>query len=187
MADVADIADTNGHVPVPPSAEPPEVREGHRFFRADVAMDQPWDHLQEGDRFASRARTVTEFDVVKFASMTGDWHPRHTNKVWAEEQGGGERVAHELLLLSYAIGLVPNTYVVALRRFLHVTYGAQVQLGDTIHVEGRVNRLKPFSDDLGMVNGLWWLMNQRGEVCLHMEFEMLWQKSFDSVPPSAAA
>jgi 3-hydroxybutyryl-CoA dehydratase len=185
MADVQDIASGNG---LPPSAEPPEVREAHRFFRADVMMDQPWDQLREGDRFTSRARTVTEFDVVQFASITGDWHPSHTNKVWAEEHGVvGERVAHEMLLLSYAIGLVPNTYVVALRRLIEVAYETPVRLGDTIHVEGRVNRLRPFSDELGMVNGLWWLMNQHGETCLTMEFEMLWQLSWDVPKPPQAA
>src|SRR2546421_1220563 len=134
MADLTDIASSNG---LPPSAEPQEVKEGHRFFRADVMMDQPFDELREGDRFASRARTVTEFDVVKFASMTGDWHPRHTNQVWAEQSPAGKRVAHEMLLLSYAVGLVPNTYVLALRRLIEVAYEAQVYLGDTIHVEGR--------------------------------------------------
>jgi hypothetical protein len=38
-----------------------------------------------------------------------------------------------------------------------------------------------------MVNGLWWLMNQHGETCLTMEFEMLWQLSWDVPKPPQAA
>jgi 3-hydroxybutyryl-CoA dehydratase len=148
------------------------------FYRADVVMDRPFDEMVEGDRFASRARTITEADVVNFACASGDWHPAHTNKLWAEKNIFGERVAHGMLLLAFAIGLVPNTYVVALRRLKNVVYKEPVRFGDTVHVEGKVHRLRPFNEEVGMVTALWKLVNQRGEVCLKMEFEMLWQRNW---------
>src|SRR5437870_1986965 len=98
-------------------------------------MDRPWNEMVQGDRFASRQRTITEGDVVNFACMTGDWHPAHMDKVWAEQSIYGQRVAHGILLLAIAIGLVPNTYVLALRRLKRVIFKLPVYIGDTVHVE----------------------------------------------------
>jgi 3-hydroxybutyryl-CoA dehydratase len=155
-----------------------EPKQENAFYNADVVMDRPFDLMVEGDRFRSRGRTITEADVVNFACLTGDWHPAHTNRRWAEKNIFGERVAHGMLLLSFAIGLVPNTYVVALRRLKNVTYKTPVRFGDTVFVEGKVHRLKPFSEEVGMVTALWKLVNQKDETCAKMEFEMLWQRGW---------
>lgn len=157
-----------------PQAGQPEAR----WYNADIVMDRPWNEMVQGDRFASRKRTITEGDIVNFACMTGDWHPAHMDDVWAQKSIYGGRVAHGMLLLSIAIGLVPNTYVLALRRLKRVIFKAPVYIGDTVHVEGKVHRLKEFSDDVGMVTALWKLKNQRGETCAKMEFEMLWQRDW---------
>ena len=148
------------------------------LHRADTVMDRPYDELIEGEWFASRQRTITETDVVMFASLTGDWHPAHTNALWAEQNIFGERIAHGMLLLSYAIGLVPNAYVVALRRMKNVTYKTPVRFGDTIHVRGMVLKMTPFNEEVGMVTARWKLFNQRDEVCLKMEFETLWKRGW---------
>jgi acyl dehydratase len=160
------------------SAAETQAQQDGRFYRADVVMDRPFEEMVEGDRFASRARTITESDVVNFACLSGDWHPAHTDQVWAEENIFGERVAHGMLLVAIAIGLVPNTYVVALRRLKNVIFKAPVRLGDTVHVEGKVHRLRPFSEEVGMVTALWRLVNQDGETCMKIEFEMLWQREW---------
>jgi 3-hydroxybutyryl-CoA dehydratase len=148
------------------------------LYRADVVMDRPFDELLEGAWFASRERTVTETDVVNFASMTGDWHPAHTNQVWAEENIFGERVAHGMLLLSFALGLVPNAYAMALRRIKNVVYKAPVRFGDTVHVRGTISAMQPMSDEVGLVKARWKLVNQNGETCLKMEFESLWRRGW---------
>jgi 3-hydroxybutyryl-CoA dehydratase len=163
-------------------AEAVKTEDGHRFYNADVIMDRPFNELIEGDRFASRKRTINEADVVNFACLSGDWHPAHTNEIWARENLFGERVAHGMLLVSIAIGLVPNTYVVALRRLKSVIFKEPVRFGDTIHVEGKVHRLRPFSDEVGMVTALWKVVNQKGETCVKLEFEMLWQRDYEDVP-----
>jgi acyl dehydratase len=148
------------------------------FYNADVVLDRPFDEMVQGDRFASRKRTITEGDLVNFACLTGDWRPAHTDRVFAETSELGGRIAHGTLLLAIAIGLVPNTYVVALRRLKRVVFKKPVYIGDTIHVRGKVHRLKDFSDELGMVTALWRLVNQKGDVCMTMEFEMLWQREW---------
>jgi 3-hydroxybutyryl-CoA dehydratase len=39
-----------------------------------------------GDRLVSPARTITETDIVLFASLTGDWHAVHTDREFANIQ-----------------------------------------------------------------------------------------------------
>src|ERR671927_1519986 len=97
-----------------------------------------FDELTEGARFTTRGRTVSEADVVAFAGLTGDYHPQHTDAEWSAQGPFGERIAHGMLVLSYAAGLVPfdPERVVALRRVGDAVFKAPVRLGDTIHVEG---------------------------------------------------
>ena len=89
----------------------------------------PFEELEAGQAFATRGRTVTEADVVGFAALTGDWHPQHTDAVWAAESAFGERIAHGLFVLSLAGGLVPfdPERVVALRRVGDVVFKRPVQ------------------------------------------------------------
>ena len=53
----------------------------------------------------------------------------------------GERVAHGMLVLSYAVGLMPfdPERVVALRGLESVTFKRPVRIGDTIRVRSRVD------------------------------------------------
>ncbi len=138
---------------------------------------RPFDHLEEGATFVSRARTITETDVVQFAGLTGDFHPAHTDATWAERNVFGARVAHGMLAATYAIGLVPNEYVAALRRIKHLIFKKPVFFGDTIHVEGKLARKIPMSDEFGMITGRWRIVNQHGETIAKMEIEALWKRN----------
>lgn len=93
--------------------------------------------------FTTRGRTVTEADVVAFAGLTGDHHPQHTDAEWAAGSVFGERVAHGLLVLGLAAGLVdfdPDE-VIALRGVRDAVFKRPVKLGDTIRVEGRTGEV----------------------------------------------
>src|SRR3954469_8477565 len=81
-------------------------------------FDRDFDGLAVGDRFVTRGRTVTEADVVSFACLTGDTHPQHTDREWASGSWFGERVAHGMLVASFALGMLPfdPERVIALRR-----------------------------------------------------------------------
>ena len=99
----------------------------------------------EGAVFTTRARTITESDLVAFAGLTGDWHPQHTDAVYAADSIFGERVAHGMLVLSYAVGLVPfdPRRVVALRRIGDVRFLRPVRIGDTVAVRVKIGELRP--------------------------------------------
>ena len=61
--------------------------------------------FEVGQEFVSVGRTVTEGDLVNYASLGGDWTELHTNAEYAEDQHFGERVAHGPLTLTIAMGL----------------------------------------------------------------------------------
>src|SRR5581483_3080995 len=109
---------------------------------AAVIWSAPFDELVVGDAFATRGRTVTEADVVGFAALTGDWHPQHADAVWARASAFGEWIAHGMLVISFAVGLVPfdPDRVVALRRIDDVVFKRPVALGDRSASKGRSAR-----------------------------------------------
>jgi len=135
--------------------------------------------VSAGDRFATPGRTVTESDVVGFSQLTGDWHPQHCDAVWAASSAFGERIAHGMLVLSFSVGLVPldPDRVVALRRVRDATFKRPVRLGDTIHVEGRVDEVKPVDDSTAIVSLAWSVINQDGKTVTRAVVEVVWRTS----------
>ena len=129
-----------------------------------------------GTRFVTRGRTVTEADVAAFCALTGDWHPQHSDAEWAKTSLFSERIAHGLLVMSFAVGLVPIDYdhVVALRRIEGVLSRA-VKLGDTIHVEGRAVKSKPLEDGFAMVSCVWRILNQDRKVVARAHLDIVWR------------
>ena len=132
-----------------------------------------FDDLSLGDWFRTPRRTITEADVVGFAALTGDRNPAHVDAVYAEQGLFGERVAHGMLSLSYALGMVPNSQIVALRRLKNVVWKVPVRFGDTIHTEGYVTELRPYSEEVGLLGGRWKVVNQDGGVVMKMEIDAL--------------
>lgn len=142
------------------------------------------DSLESGLSFGSRGRTVTEADVVAFSALTGDWHPQHSDAVWAAESHFGERIAHGMLVLSFALGLVDHEpeRVVALRGITRCTFKAPVRLGDTIRVEGSVESAKPLDEAVGLVETRWRVLNQHGKAVAVFSLQMLWRRDGASAP-----
>ncbi len=138
----------------------------------------PFEALEEGASFTTRGRTVTEADVVGFAALTGDWHPQHTDAVWAGESAFGERIAHGMLVISFAVGLVPldPRRVVALRRLGDVVFKRPVRLGDTLRVSGRITELAPVGDEAGLVTLGWSIHNQDAQLVCRARVEVLWSR-----------
>ena len=135
----------------------------------------------------SRGRTVTEADVVAFSALTGDWHPQHADAVWAAQSPFGERIAHGMLVMSFAVGLVDfdPEEVLALRRFRDVVFKRPVRLGDTIHVEGTEAERRRVGDDTALVVWNWRILNQDGELVCRAVIEALCKlRDTGTVPPS---
>jgi acyl dehydratase len=128
--------------------------------------------------FRSRGRTITEADVVAFSSLTGDWHPQHTDATWAADSAFGERIAHGMLIVSFAVGLVDfdPERVVALRRLRDVVFKRPVRLGDTIHVEGSVADSRPIDEETTLLTWSWRIVNQDDDLVCRALVEALWRE-----------
>ena len=114
-----------------------------------------YDDFQIGDVEVTRARTITETDIVNFAAFSGDWYPLHTDIEYAKKGPFGERIAHGMLILSVATGLMPlyEMAIIAFYGMDKVRFTAPTKIGDTIHVELEVIE-KQDKGDLGGVVAL---------------------------------
>lgn len=144
-----------------------------------TTFEKSFDELSVGERFTTRGRTIGEADITGFATLTGDTHPQHTDAEWAAGSRFGERIAHGLLVLSYAAGLMPfePERVVALRRVGDAVFKQPVKIGDTIHVEGEVTSKAALDTEHGLVETRWRVMNQRGKLVLRVALELVWKRS----------
>lgn len=122
-----------------------------------------FDETTVGARHVSRARTITETDVVSFAMFSGDWHPAHTDVTYAESDPVfGGRVAHGALVLSVALGLV-TLRPEAMKAFYGIDglrFVRPTRIGDTLHVETEVVELTPRGPAAGVVTSAFTVVNQ---------------------------
>ena len=148
-------------------------------------LNEPFEHLRESERVRSRGRTVTESDVHAFAALTGDLHPQHCDAAWAAQSAFGERIAHGMLVLSFAVGLTAfdPERVLALRRVGDAVFKRPVRLGDTIHVEAGVEGLSEVSDEAGLVTLVLRILNQDERLVCRARVEVLWAR--DAAPLGA--
>ncbi len=137
----------------------------------------PASGLEPGRVHRSRGRTITESDVVAFAAQTGDMHPQHTDAAWAATSRFGERVAHGMLVLSFAVGLVPfdPERVVALRGLDAVTFKRPVRIGETISVHTTIESVRGLDRDHALVSLGWRILNQDERVVARARVEALWR------------
>ena len=144
---------------------------------ATLDWSVPFTALAVGQAFATEPRVVTEDDVLDFARLTGDHHPQHVDPAWAAQSAFGEQIAHGLLVLSAAAGLVPfdPARVVALRKVTDVVFKRPVRLGDTIRVEGAVESLKAVDEQTGLVTCRWSVLGDDGRAVCRARVEVLWR------------
>jgi 3-hydroxybutyryl-CoA dehydratase len=143
-----------------------------------ATFEKSFDELEVGERFATPGRTIGEADITGFATLTGDTHPQHTDAEWAESSRFGERIAHGMLVLSCAAGLVPfdPDRVVALRKVGDAVFKAPVKIGDTVHVQGEVTKTRELDDDHGLVECRWKVLNQEAKTVLRVSVEVVWRR-----------
>lgn len=124
-----------------------------------------FEDFQIDDKTVTRARTVTEADIVNFAAFSGDWYPLHTNVEYAKKTQFGERIAHGMLVLSVASGLMPlcDMAIVAFYGMDRVRFIAPTKIGDTLYVELEVVDKQDKGEHSGIVSLKQSIKNQRGE------------------------
>ncbi|MCU0511458.1 MAG: MaoC family dehydratase N-terminal domain-containing protein [Anaerolineae bacterium] len=92
-----------------------------------------------GDVHITAGRTITEADIVNFGGIIGDYNPIHFDAEYVKGTFFGQRIAHGMLTLSFATGLVnqlgANMKTILAFKGLEFEFRAPVFIGDTIHVE----------------------------------------------------
>lgn len=135
-------------------------------------MGLRFDDLVPGRRWSSPSRTVTEADVGAFAHLTGDRFPLHTSEEYARGTVFGARVAHGLLGLTFAHGLMwartgeLDDSIIAFLGIAEWEFRRPIRFGDAIHVVYEVAERRPSRsrDDRGVVAFEVAVLNQRNEV-----------------------
>ncbi len=99
-----------------------------------------------GAKLVTRGRTITEADIVSFATLTGDFNPMHTDAHYMKTHPMGQRVAHGMLSLSYAVGQAYQLgfmeRTVLAFRGIEMKFSLPVYIGDTLHVQMLVSEKK---------------------------------------------
>jgi 3-hydroxybutyryl-CoA dehydratase len=142
-----------------------------------MCWSDPFERLSVGQRFCSGRRAVCDIDVLLFSALTGDWHPQHCDEAWAASGPFGERVAHGMLILSLAVGLLPldPKRVVALRRVSDVVFKRPLRLNEAMSVEGELLALRPIDAGTGLVDFGWAIRNQDGALVCRANVQVLWR------------
>lgn len=114
-----------------------ERRTGYRYADLHVGM-----------AFRSPGRTITDADLVGFAGLTGDFSELHTSDIYAKNSQFGRKVAHGLLGLAYAHGLMwartgeLRETAVAFLGINEWKFLEPIFVGDTIFVNYRISELR---------------------------------------------
>ena len=100
-----------------------------------------------GQVVKTTARTVSEDAIFAFAGLTGDYNQIHTDAEFAKTTQFGQRIAHGLLGLSIATGLIMRTgylegTVLAFREIQEWKFVKPMFIGDTIHAVLTVSETK---------------------------------------------
>lgn len=125
----------------------------------------------EGEERLSPGRTIGESDFNNFAGLTGDYSQVHTDEEFCKKTEFGTRIAHGLLGLSIAQGLMWRTNYtqgtgVASLGWDKWSFKAPIKIGDTVRARWKIaaKRESKSKPGMGIITEFVELINQRGEV-----------------------
>jgi len=141
-----------------------------------------FENFEIGTEYVTRSRTITEADVVAFAGLSGDFNPLHVDEEFGKKTIFGTRIAHGLLGLSIASGLINQLGIGegTVLAFLGLTWNFKrvIRFGDTITVHQRVAEKRDTSkDDRGILRMAITVLNQNGEVVQDGEHVLMVKRS----------
>ena len=138
--------------------------------------------VEEGDTDVTHGRTITEADVTNFAGVSGDFNHLHADAERMNESMFGERIAHGMLVVSAATGLLwqarspeEREAVVAFYGIDDLRFRQPTYVGDTIRVETEVleTRRKDEGPGNGTVRTAVEVRNQRDQTVVSCEMTSL--------------
>ena len=141
-----------------------------------------FEDFKVGEVLTTGRRTVEGSDVSRFAGLTGDFNPLHTDAIFAGQTPFGERVAHGILTLAISNGQQNLSgwfegTALALLGLDRVRFTAPVKFGDTIHTEMTVKQSRESSkSDRGVVTFDVTVKNQRDDVVCAYETSVLMRR-----------
>jgi acyl dehydratase len=143
-----------------------------------------FEEFEIGEEIISGARTITEADVVNFACLSGDFHPEHMNADYAQKGPLGERIAHGLLIMSIATGLLnqtgafEGTNIAVLE--MRARFVKAIKFGDTIRAVQRIVKKKETSKaDRGVLTSQILVLNQDDQPVLKADLvALMYRKGF---------
>jgi len=138
-----------------------------------------FEEFSVGQKVETVGRTLSEGDIFSFAGLTGDYNQIHTDVEFSKKTPFGQRVAHGLLGLSMAVGLIWRTgllegTVLAFREVTEWKFVKPFFIGDTIHVEMTVTETKALPRiGGGAVIAAIVAKNQNDEICQRGSLNLL--------------
>ncbi len=131
-----------------------------------------------GAEATTSARTLTAEDVQAFAALSGDHNPLHVDEQYAARGPFGRRVAHGLLGVAVASGLMEQSGLTAgtLAAFLGLDWSFRRPIvpGDRVRVLMRVAQTRATRDRAhGLVKLQLTLLNDRDETTQEGSFTLL--------------
>ena len=138
-----------------------------------------FEEFSVGQKILTVGRTVSEADIFNFAGLTGDFNQIHTNAVFAGKTQFGQRIAHGLLGLSLATGLIMRTgflegTVLAFREVNEWRFVKPFFIGDTIFAGLEIAETKALPRiGGGSITVLITVKNQNDETCQRGSLNLL--------------
>src|SRR5512141_1370809 len=142
-------------------------------------MGHYFEEFQVGEKVTTKTHTVTDSDIMTFAALSGDDNRIHTDAEFSSKGPFGKRIAHGLLGLSIASGLLWQTgildgTVIAFRGVNEWKFIKPIFIGDVVHAELNVLESKalPRIGGGSVIVGVD-LKNQASEVCMKGKWTLL--------------
>lgn len=135
-----------------------------------------FDELNVGDSWRSQGRTITQADIVNFASMTGDFDPLHVDHEFAAQTPFRKPIAHGLLGLAWLAGLSSKCPYVKTDAFVSIReweFHKPMFAGDTVYVVTEVAEREPRGRRRGLIVWHRRLVNQNDDVVQSGKLETL--------------
>jgi 3-hydroxybutyryl-CoA dehydratase len=137
-----------------------------------------FEEFEIGNSSESVGRTITETDIVNFASLSGDWNRIHTDAEYSKDQMFGQRIAHGLLVLSIASGLAVRMGFMeeTVQAFMGLDWQFRrpVMIDDTVRLRTTIQDKKEMKRlGGGAVTFKMEVLNQKDEVCQRGTWEIL--------------
>ena len=138
-----------------------------------------FEDFQEGQEFISPGRTISEADIVNFAGVSGDYNPIHIDAEFAKKTFFGERIAHGLLILSIASGLLHDLGIIAgsILAFtgLEWKFKKPARIGDTVRGKFKILKTRALKDQGFVIFGAQ-ILNQKDEIIQEGQWNLVVSK-----------